>query len=60
MTFYQPATLQPENQEEDEDDLELESDEDHSKLHIARAQPGTEEASTAARDKDGTINPSFP
>lgn len=51
---------QSENQEEDADDLELESDEDPSKLRIARARPGTEDGSPAARDDDGTINPPFP
>ena len=49
-----------ENKEEDEDDLELESDEDHRKLRIARARPGTEDGSPAARGDDGTINPPFP
>ena len=49
-----------ENQEEGEDDLELESDEDQSKLRIARACPGTEEGSPAAWGDDGTINPPFP
>jgi hypothetical protein len=52
---------QSENQkEEDADDLELESDEDPSKLRSARTRPGSEDGSTSARGGDGTINPPFP
>ena len=51
---------QAENAEEDEEDLELESDEDPTKLRWARALPGPEEGGTAARGGDGTINPPFP
>ena len=45
---------------EDQDDLELENDEDTTKLRSARARPGAEDGSTAARGEDGTINPPFP
>ncbi|GAB3734345.1 hypothetical protein GCM10027594_15880 [Hymenobacter agri] len=51
---------QTENQEQDEEDLELESDEDHTKLRPGRTRPGTEDGSPAARGGDGTINPPFP
>ena len=50
---------QMENQGDDDDDSELEKDEDPNKLDIARARPGAEEGSLAARG-DGTINPPFP
>ena len=51
---------QSENEEENQDDLELENDEDTTKLRSARARPGAEDGSTAARGEDGTINPPFP
>lgn len=51
---------QAENAEQDEDDLELESDEDHTKLRPGRTRPGAEDGSPAARGDDGTINPPFP
>ena len=60
--FYQLSGPgeQAENQEEDADDLELESDEDHSKLRTTGPLPGAEEEGAAAHGSDGTINPPFP
>ena len=51
---------QAENEAEEQDDPELESDEDPTKLRSAHAQSGPEDGSTAARGGDGTINPPFP
>lgn len=64
ITVCHPVLLvapgdESENQEEEADDVELESDEDHSKLRVAQLRLGAEEGSPAARG-DGTINPPFP
>jgi len=55
-----PGEQSENQQEEDANDLELEIDEDPSKLRSARTRPGLEDGSTAARGGDGTINPPFP
>ena len=53
-----PGDQSEKSQEEDEDGLELESDKDHSKLHIARSPPGTEDGRPAARPPGATMGPS--